>query len=245
MSKVIVITGAGDGLGRAIARRFHKDGDKVVLLGRTLSKVQAVADELGEGALAVHCDVTDPAMVGAAFEEIGKSHDKIDVLINNAAIYEPYELHEARDDQITSALMSNVAGPVFVAREGLKLMDKGSHLINVTSEGVEIDIPMLWMYGGTKAALERIAEGLAKEHKPQGIRVTTVRAGKMYDETKTGSGWDPEVAKRFAVKCGEAGMPLMEQPLSHFNSVTDAFRAVVDMPADVNVGLVTLGGRRA
>lgn len=245
MSKTVVITGAGDGLGRAVARRFHKDGEKVVLLGRTLSKVQAVADELGEGALAVQCEVTDPDSVRAAFAEIGKHHETIDVLINNAAIFEPFELQEVRDDQVVKSLMTNVAGPIFVAREGLKLMTKGSHLINVTSEGVDIDLPMLWLYCGTKAAMERIGEILAAELKPAGIRLTTIRAGKMFDETKTGSGWDPEVAMRFAKKHAEAGMPLMEQPLTHYSSVTEVFRAVVDTAPDLNIGLVTLGGRRA
>jgi len=57
VSKVIVITGAGVGLGRALARRFAADGDNVVLLGRTLEKVQAAAREIGERALAIHCDV--------------------------------------------------------------------------------------------------------------------------------------------------------------------------------------------
>ncbi|MDE2043422.1 MAG: SDR family NAD(P)-dependent oxidoreductase, partial [Alphaproteobacteria bacterium] len=95
MGKVIVITGAGDGLGRALARRFAKDGETVILLGRTLAKVQAVAEELGSPHKAVHCDVGDPASVTAAFAEIGKDHRRIDVLINNAAIFWPLTLAEA------------------------------------------------------------------------------------------------------------------------------------------------------
>ena len=67
MAKTIVITGAGDGLGRALARRFAKDGETVILLGRTLSKVQAVADEIGAPHLALECDVAQPDSVRAAF----------------------------------------------------------------------------------------------------------------------------------------------------------------------------------
>ncbi|HEY8385287.1 MAG TPA: SDR family NAD(P)-dependent oxidoreductase, partial [Porticoccaceae bacterium] len=74
MSKVIVITGAGVGLGRALARRFAADGDTVVLLGRTLSKVEAVAAEIGDRAMAVGCDVASPDSVRAAFAEIAKRH---------------------------------------------------------------------------------------------------------------------------------------------------------------------------
>jgi len=66
VSKIIVITGAGDGLGRALARRFAADGETVVLLGRTLAKVEAVAAAIGERAMAVCCDVSSPDSVRAA-----------------------------------------------------------------------------------------------------------------------------------------------------------------------------------
>jgi len=70
VSKVIVITGAGDGLGRALARRFARDGETVILLGRTLSKVEAVAQELGDPHFAVACDVGNPDSVRAAFAAV-------------------------------------------------------------------------------------------------------------------------------------------------------------------------------
>ena len=65
MGKTIVITGAGDGLGRALSRRFARDGETVVLLGRTFSKVEAVATELGEGHLAVQCDIGEGSFLAA------------------------------------------------------------------------------------------------------------------------------------------------------------------------------------
>ncbi len=92
MSKVIVITGAGVGLGRALARAFVEDGNSVALLGRTAAKVEAVAEELGDRAMAVGCDVASPESVRAAFAAIAEKHQRVDVLINNAAIFEPYKL---------------------------------------------------------------------------------------------------------------------------------------------------------
>src|SRR5690606_31353654 len=74
MSKTIVITGAGVGLGRALARRFAQEGDNVVLLGRTLAKVEAAATEIGDRAMAVQCDVSDPDSVRAAFATIARRH---------------------------------------------------------------------------------------------------------------------------------------------------------------------------
>ncbi|UVO52667.1 SDR family oxidoreductase [Sphingomonas sp. SUN039] len=244
MGKTIVITGAGDGLGRALARRFAADGETVVLLGRTLSKVQAVADEIGAPHFAIHCDVGDPDSVRAAFAEIAKRHPKIDVLINNAAIYEPFTLAEVRDDQITGQLTTNVAGPIFCSREALPLMAGGGHILNVSSESSHIKMPMLWLYAGTKTALEYMSDMWGNELAAQGVRVTVVRAGMMMDETKTGSSWPMDVSVRFATENAKVGLNLRERPISHYNSVTDAFRAVLDMPPDLHIGMVTLSGRK-
>ena len=185
MSKVIVITGAGDGLGRALARRFARDGETVILLGRTLSKVEAVAQELGEPHFAVACDVGNPDSVRAAFAAIAQRHPKVDVLINNAAIYEPFTLAEVRDEQIAASLATNVAGPIHCAREALPLLRGGGHIINVTSESVPLKMPMLRLYAGGKAGLELMSDMWARELEPEGVRVTVVQAGMMMDETKT------------------------------------------------------------
>src|SRR5579862_126312 len=99
------------GLGRALARRFAADGHHVVLLARTLAKVQEAAAELGDRAMAVACDVGLPDSVRAAFAAIAKRHPRIDVLINNAAVYEPFLIAEARDDQILNSVATNLTGP--------------------------------------------------------------------------------------------------------------------------------------
>ena len=84
MSKIIVITGAGKGLGRALARRFAADGEQVVLLGRTLATLEKVAAEIGPRAMPIACDVGSADSVRAAFAAIAKRHPTFHVLINNA-----------------------------------------------------------------------------------------------------------------------------------------------------------------
>lgn len=244
MGKTIVITGAGDGLGRALARRFAADGETIVLLGRTLSKIQAVADEIGAPHVAIECDVANPDSVRAAFAKIAEIHPKIDVLINNAGVYEPFTLADARDDQIINQMSINLAGPIFCARSALPLLKGGGHIVNVTSESVTLKMPMLWMYAGAKTGLELVSDMWSRELEADGVRVTVVRAGMMMDETKTGSGWPMDVAMKFAAENAKIGLHLRERPISHYNSVTDAFRAVLDMPADLHAGLVTLSGSR-
>lgn len=244
MGKTIVITGAGDGLGRALARRFAKDGETVILLGRTLSKVQAVADEIGAPHIALHCDVADPNSVRAAFKTIAESHSKIDVLINNAAVYEPFTLAEVTDAQIAAQVNINLAGPIYCAREALPLLRSGGHVINVSSETSPLKMPMLWLYGGTKTALEYISDMWVRELEPEGVRVTVVQAGMMMDETKTGSKWPPEISMRFGMENAKVGINLRERPISHYNSATEAFRAILDAPADLHMQMVVLRGDR-
>lgn len=243
MAKIIVITGAGDGLGRTLARRFVADGDSVVLLGRTLSKVQAVAEELGAAAMAVACDVSSPDSVRAAFAEIAKRHPKIDVLINNAAVYEPFTVVEATDAQISGTLLTNLAGPIYCARAAIPMMDRGGHIINISSESMTVPFPMMSLYQASKAGLERFTTSLAQELQPLGIRVTTVRAGQMAEEGRS-SNWAPEVAMRFGQACLAAGLDPRSRPISHFRSVAEVFRAVIDMPADVQLETVVVAARK-
>lgn len=244
MGKTIVITGAGVGLGRALARRFAGEGETVILLGRTFSKVQAVAEELGDPAFAVECDVGSADSVRGAFAKIAERHPKIDVLINNAAIYEPFLVENATDEQILGIVNTNLSGPIFTSRSAIPMMEKGGYIINVTSESVALEFPMLSLYQCTKAGLERFTGSLSKELEPKGIRVSTVRAGPMYEEGK-GSNWDPEIGMQFGKACMEAGIKLMQRPISHVNSVTDVFRALLDLPPDVRVTHVSVEARHA
>jgi meso-butanediol dehydrogenase/(S,S)-butanediol dehydrogenase/diacetyl reductase len=242
VAKVIVITGAGVGLGRALARRFAADGETVVLLGRNAQKVQKAAAEIGERALALGCDVASPDSVRAAFARIAERHPRIDVLINNAAVFEPFLIAEATDEQILKSVTTNLAGPILCARSAIPLMGKGSHIINVSSESVGMLFPHLVMYQSSKAGLERFSQGLHHELEPKGIRVTTVRAGQMMEAGKV---WDvdPQAAMRFAQACMAAGLNLRERPISQYTSVTNIFRAVIDLPPDLHVQTVFVHAR--
>jgi NAD(P)-dependent dehydrogenase (short-subunit alcohol dehydrogenase family) len=244
MSKVIVITGAGVGLGRALARRFAADGEQVVLLGRTFSKVQAAAQEIGERAMAVACDVASPESVKTAFAQIATRHPRIDVLINNAAIFEPFLVVDATDDQIMDTIATNLAGPILCVRSAIPLMGRGSHIINVSSESVEVPFPHLSLYQCSKAGLERFSQSLHRELEPAGIRVTTVRAGQMMEPGKVWNA-DPQAQMRFAKAAMEAGINLRERPITQFTSVTNVFRSLIDLPDDLHSVTVTLQARKA
>lgn len=239
-----MITGAGVGLGRALAKRFASEGDSVVLLGRTFAKVEAAAAEIGAGALAIGCDVSSAASVRAAFAQIAKTHAHVDVLINNAAVFEPFLIAEATDEQIINTINTNLTGAMLCTRSAIPLMKAGSHIINVSSESVGMRFPHLVAYQCSKAGLERFTEGLHHELEPNGIRVSSLRAGQMFEEGKT---WDvsPEARMRFGKAAMEAGVNLRERPISQFASVTNAFRALIDMPADLHAIHMSLSARKA
>ena len=243
MAKVIVVTGAGSGLGRALARRFHRDGDIVFLLGRTASKVEKVADELGERATAIACDIGRPEDVRAAFAQIAESHPAIDVLINNAAMIDYTTLAAASDAHILGTIGTNLAGTLLCCRAAINAMGRGGHIINVSSEAVDEPYPHHVVYQATKGGIETMSKHLQNEVKAQGIRVTLVRAGPMYDDERTMQA-SPEAVDAFHTACVERGIDLSTLPVAHFDSVLWLFRSLVDMPADMHVDTVRFTSRR-
>lgn len=241
-NRVIAITGANGGLGRALAQRFAADGDSVVLLGRSLAKVQEVSSGIGERALAVECDVTSPDAVKAAFAAIATVHPNIDVLINNAAIFSPFLIEEASDSQIIQGILTNLAGPVLCARSAIPLLGPGGLIINISSESVAMPFPHLLIYQSTKAGLERFSCGLNEELRDKGIRVTLIRAGQM---TGPGSSaeMDPVAGARFFEAAIKNGLNLMERGITQYSSTTNLFRQLIDLPSDMHVDLVTFQAR--
>jgi NAD(P)-dependent dehydrogenase (short-subunit alcohol dehydrogenase family) len=244
MGKAIVITGAGAGLGKALARRLHADGDTVYLIARTLSKLQALADELGENAFPVPCDIGDPDAVRAAFAAIAEQRPKIDVLINNAAKIDYATLAEASDDHVIGTVNTNLLGNLLCSRAAINMMDRGGHIINVSSEAVDAPYPHHVVYQATKGGIETMSRHLQDEVRPRGIRVTVVRAGPMYGEDRT---WQasPEAVEAFHRACLDRGIDLSQTPVAHFSSVMWIFRSLVDMPPDVHVDTVRFTGWRA
>ncbi len=242
MAKVIVITGAGSGLGRALARRFGADGDHVVLLGRTRSKLDKVAGEIGERAMPITCDIGEPRAVKSAFAAIAERHSKVDVLINNAALIDYATLADASDEHILGTVNTNLLGNLLCSRAAINMMAPGGHIINVTSEAVDAPYPLHVCYQATKGGVECMSRHLQDELRPKGLRVSVVRAGPMADEDYTMQA-GPEAGRALYVACLERGIDLSKTAVASFNSVTWVFRSLVDMPADMHVDTVRYSSR--
>lgn len=243
MNKVIVITGAGSGLGRSLARCFAADGEAVVLLGRTLSKLERVAAEIGNSALPIACDVGKPDDVRRAFEKISAQHGRLDVLINNAAMIDYSTLVKASDAHILGTVATNLTGTLLCSREAINRMGRGGHIINVSSEAVDAPYPHHVVYQATKGGIETMSRHLQDELESQGIRVSVVRAGPMMDEERAMKS-TPEAVQAFRAACLERGIDLSKMPVSHVASTYWVFRSLVDMPADMHVDTVRFTSRR-
>jgi NAD(P)-dependent dehydrogenase (short-subunit alcohol dehydrogenase family) len=208
--KVAVITGASSGSGLGITKRFLDEGASVVLLARGKDRLLSVASELGDDAMPIVTDVGDPDSVRSAFGEVEERFGKIDVLINNAAVYRPCAVELLSDSDIHRQMTTNLMGPVYTSRAAIPLLRAagGGDIVNTSSESTLHPFPMLAMYVATKAGLEAFGKVLAQELRDDYIRVTTVVQG-----TAAGTGgnstdwaWDPEHATSAMALWSEQGL---------------------------------------
>jgi len=181
--KVALVTGASQGLGRALALACAKEGANLVISSRSADSLETVAEEAsGSGAevLAVPADLSRSEdvqkLVDAAVERFGK----IDVLVNNAGLLGPrVRIEEYPEDKWRSVLDANLTGPFLVSKAAIPHMREGASVINVTS-GVSIEGRPEWgAYSVSKFGLEGLTQILAAELKAHGIRANSVDPGGM------------------------------------------------------------------
>jgi NAD(P)-dependent dehydrogenase (short-subunit alcohol dehydrogenase family) len=195
--KVAAITGSTSGSGRAIARRFAAEGAQVVLLARGKERLVADADELGGSTIGIATDVGEVDSVRQAFAEIDERFGKLDILINNAAVYRPCFIEELSDFDIERQVRTNYLGPVYTSRAAIPLLRAagGGDIINTSSESTLDPFPMLSMYVSSKAALEAFSHTMMIEVLDDDIRVTLVIQGTAHEgDGSTDWGWEPERA---------------------------------------------------
>jgi len=243
MTKVWFITGSSRGLGKSLTEAVLAHGDRVAATARKPEQLKDLVDQYPNQVLPLALDVTDKKQIHTAVAAAIDHFGRIDVLVNNAAVFEPFLIAEASDAQLVSTVTTNLLGAMLCVRAAVPLMGRGGHILNVTSESVGMTYPFLVAYQSSKAGLERFSEGLYHELDPQGIRVTNVRCGQMFEEGKT---WDiaPEMRMRFGMAAMAAGINLRERPLSQFTSVVEAFRHLLDLPADLHAANVSLHARK-
>jgi len=188
--RIVVITGAGQGLGRAFAKTFASAGAWVVIAERNVEKARAVEREIaadGGRAVVFETDVADANSVERLGASLERSFGRVDVLINNAAIFSTLDMRPF--DQIPLAeweqvLRVNVTGPFLCARAVLPLMrrNKKGRIVNMASGAVTLGRPNYLHYIASKAALVGMTRSMARELGAEGITVNAILPGATYTE---------------------------------------------------------------
>ena len=181
--KVALITGASQGLGKALALAYAKEGAKLAINARSENSIRPVADEVesaGAEVLAIAADVAKSADVERFVNECVERFGGIDVLINNAGILGPrVAIEEYPEAEWRRVIDANLTGPFLVSKAAIPHMREGGSIINVVS-GVSIEGRAEWgAYSVSKFGLEGLNQILAAELKERGIRVNAVDPGGM------------------------------------------------------------------
>lgn len=175
--KVVVVTGASSGIGEAAAAAFETAGARVFGLARRSDAIAAARDRHPR----IHwflADVTQPRQLDAAFSSILEEAGRIDVLVNNAAVFAIAPLEQTTDEMIRGQLEINVFGAIAAARAALPALkaSRGS-IVNISSAAGHKPVPNGSVYGATKAALESLTRSWALELAPAGVRVNAIAPG--------------------------------------------------------------------
>ena len=183
--RVVIITGAGQGLGRAFARAFADAGALPVIAEINEEKGQAVAADTG--GLFVRTDVADPASIDAMARAVLQAYGRIDVLVNNAAVFSTLEMRpfdEIPLDEWERVLRVNLTGPFLCARAVVPAMRSArwGRIINIASAAVNLGRPNYLHYIASKAGVAGMTNSLARELGPQGITVNAVLPGATFTE---------------------------------------------------------------
>ena len=163
--RVVLVTGAARGLGAEIARQAHARGASVVLVGRRLAGVQTIADELGEGALAVEADVSDFAALRAAADAAIEAFGGIDVVVANAGIAPPSETVLTIDpDAFEHTVDVDLLGQWRTVRAALpSVVERGGHVVVISSIYAFFNGALNASYAASKAGIEQLTRALRVE----------------------------------------------------------------------------------
>src|SRR5438132_1597285 len=192
--KVAVVTGASKGIGAGIAKEFAAEGAAVVVnYASSKSDADKVVDEIskaGGKAVAVQANVAKKAEVQRLFAEAEKAFGKIDIVVNNAGVYEFVPLEEVTEQQFHRMFDTNVLGMLLTTQEALKHFNsEGGSIINIGSLASSLTPPTAVVYNATKGAVDAITRTLAKELGPRKIRVNSINPGMVVTEGAIAGGY--------------------------------------------------------
>lgn len=233
--KVALVTGAGTGVGRAVALALGRAGYRVALAGRRREPLDRVAMEAGGGTLVAPADVTDPASVKALFAQVVQAFGRLDLLFNNAGVgAPPVPLEELTLDQWEAVVATNLTGPFLCTQEAFRVMKgqtpRGGRIINNGSISAVSPRPHSAPYTATK-------------HAVTGLTKSTSLDGRAYDiacgQIDIGNAATP-MTERMPEGVRQADGSVRAEPRIDPAHVGEAVVYMAGLPLDANVQFMTV-----
>ena len=236
-SRVALVTGAGTGIGRAVALEFLAQGYKVVLAGRRrepLEQTRIAAGEDGVRALVVPTDVTQEADVRALFDEIQREYDRLDVLFNNAGRNAPaVPIEDLPVDVWRSVVDTNLTGMFLCAQAAIRLMKaqspRGGRIINNGSISSHAPRPYSIAYTATKHAVTGLTKSISLDCRAYGIACGQIDIGNAATD----------MTERMAKGVLQADGSTRVEPRMDVAHVAQAVAGMAQLPLDANVQFMT------
>lgn len=177
--KIVVITGASQGIGAATARVFADAGARVVLLARSAGQIEALATDIGRGALAIPCDVSNAGMVQTALGRVAVECGGLDVLIGNAGVIDPIaRIADARVEEWSRAIDINLKGVFYGMQAAIPLMRaRGGTIITVSSGAAHNPLEGWSAYCAAKAGAAMLTRSAHLEEDGNGLRIMGMSPG--------------------------------------------------------------------
>src|SRR3954452_754721 len=179
-NKVAIVRGAAQGIGEGMVRAFAAEGARVVIADVAQDKAGALAQDIGDKALAVRLDVRDPASIDATAKAAVEQFGGIDILVNNAAVFDMQPLLEAIEASFDRQFAINVKGLFFTLQAVAKQMveqGRGGKIINMSSQAGRRGEPLLPVYCATKAAVISLTQSFGLDLIKHGIYVNSIAPG--------------------------------------------------------------------
>jgi NAD(P)-dependent dehydrogenase (short-subunit alcohol dehydrogenase family) len=209
--KVAVVTGGGEGIGLASAKRLSAEGVTVFIVGRRQAILDTAVAEIGGDVAALRADVSKPAELDRLYETVRASKGRIDILVANAGVQTREPLGAITEEAIDYQLAINFKGVIFTVQQALPLLADGASVILTSSATAIKGLPQRTVYSATKAAIRSFARTWANELKGRRIRVNAFSPGPILTPLLEQSLVDPKVKEAYmanvvgAVPLGRAG----------------------------------------
>ena len=233
--KVILVTGASQGIGKTTALKLAAHGAKVVIAARSADKLEAVAKEAGNDCLPIACDASDPAAVDGLYEKISERHGRLDVLFNNAGNNIPgTNFGDIEFEGWRRVISVNLDGAFLMARGAYRLMrdqsPQGGRIINNGSISAHAPRPGSAPYTASKHAVTGLTKTIALDGRAHDIACCQIDIGNAMTE----------MAERMASGVPQADGQIRPEPLMDADVVADTVLYMAGLDASANALFVTV-----